>query len=173
MGKAQRATETSPSKLASSRKLVSVGRHEHGCKICSHKQRHEVERDFINWKSPALIAKEYGLKDRSSVYRHAHALDLFTKRQRNVRAALERIIERAYDVEVNAAAVVSAVRTYASINSLGQWVERSEQVNLNELFERMTREELEAYARNATLPEWFARTLGATVPHSPDPESDS
>jgi hypothetical protein len=28
-------------------------------------------------------------------------LDLFTKRQRNVRAALERIIERAYEVDVN------------------------------------------------------------------------
>ncbi|PYT48079.1 MAG: hypothetical protein DMG44_16200 [Acidobacteria bacterium] len=153
--------------------MVSVGRHEYGCKICSHKRRHEVERDFINWKSPALIAREYGLKDRSSVYRHAHALDLFPKRQRNVRAALEQIIERACEVDVNAAAVVSAVRTYASINSFGQWVERSEQVNLNELFERMTREELEAYARDATLPEWFTRTVGATAPHSPDPEGDS
>jgi len=96
--------------------LVSFGRHEHGCKVCSHARREEIDRDFINWKSPALIAKEYGLKDRSSVYRHANALDLFAKRQRNVRAALERIIERAYEVEVNAAAVVSAVRTYASIN---------------------------------------------------------
>src|SRR5882724_13455819 len=107
MGKAQRTTETSLGKRASCRKLVSFGRHEHGCKICSHKQRHELERDFINWKSPALIAREYGLKDRSSVYRHAHALDLFPKRQRNVRAALERIIERACEVDVNAAAVVS------------------------------------------------------------------
>ena len=96
--------------------MVSFGRHEHGCKVCSHARREEIDRDFINWKSPALIAKEYGLKDRSSVYRHANALDLFAKRQRNVRAALERIIERAYEVEVNAAAVVSAVRTYASIN---------------------------------------------------------
>jgi hypothetical protein len=173
MGKAKRTTETSISKVSFSRKLVSLGRHECGCKVCSHARREEIDHDFINWKSPALIAKEYGLKDRSSVYRHANALDLFSKRQRNVRAALERIIERAYEVEVNAAAVVSAVRTYASINSFGQWVERSEQVNLNELFERMTREELEAYARNATLPEWFTRTLGATAPHSPDPESDS
>ncbi len=157
MGKAHRTTVTSV---------------EHGCKVCSHARREEIEHDFVNWKSPALIAKEYGLKDRSSVYRHANALDLFPKRQRNVRAALERIIERAYEVEVNAAAVVSAVRTYASINSFGQWVERSEQVNLNELFERMTREELEAYARDATLPEWFTRTMGATAPRSPDPESD-
>lgn len=153
---------------ASSEKSVSLGRHEHGCKVCRHARREEIERSFINWKSPARIAKEYGLKDRSSVYRHAHALDLFPKRQRNVRAALEQIIERAYEVEVNAAEVVSAVRTYASINSFGQWVERSEQVNLNELFQQMTREELEAYAHDATLPEWFTRRLGATAPHSPD-----
>ena len=158
---------------ASSEKSVSLGRHEHGCKVCRHARRGEIERDFINWKSPSLIAKEYGLKDRSSVYRHANALDLFPKRQRNVRAALERIIERAYEVDVNAAAVVSAVRTYASINSFGQWVERSEQVNLNELFEQMTREELEAYAHDATLPEWFIRKLGATAPHGPNRGGES
>jgi len=57
-------------------KPVSLGRHEHGCKICSHRLREEIERDFINWKSPTLITKEYGLKDRSSVYRHAHVLGL-------------------------------------------------------------------------------------------------
>jgi hypothetical protein len=44
-------------------------------------------------RSPAVITEEYGLSDRSSIYRHAHALGLFAKRQRNVRAALERIIE--------------------------------------------------------------------------------
>src|SRR5438309_5808672 len=85
MGKAHRTTVTSVSKGDSYRKLVSVGRHEHGCKVCSHARREEIDRDFINWKSPALIAKEYGLKDRSSVYRHANALDLFPKRQRNTR----------------------------------------------------------------------------------------
>lgn len=173
MSKGQRATETQGGKVASSGKPISLGRHEHGCKICSHEQRDEIERDFINWKRPALIAKEYGLKDRSSVYRHAHALGLFPKRRRNVRAALERIIESAGDVEVNASTVVSAVRAYASINSLGQWVERSERVSLNELFERMTREELEAYARDGTLPEWFANTVGATGPHSQDGEEDA
>ncbi len=147
-------------------KPVSRGRHEHGCKIWSHRRREKIERDFVNWKSPALIAKEYGLRGRSSVYRHAHALALFPKRQRNVRAALERIIESADEVEVNAAALVSAVRAYASINASGQWVERSEQVSLNELFERMTRDELEAYARDGTLPDPNAAAEGPRLPHS-------
>jgi len=159
--------------MASPEKPVSRGRHEHGCKICAHRDREEIEHDFISWKSPALIAKEHGLRDRASVYRHAHALGLFPKRQRNVRAALERIIESAGEVEVNAAAVVSAVRAYASINAVGQWVERSEQVSLNELFERMSREELEAYASDGTLPDWFSRTTGATGLHGPDSGEDA
>jgi hypothetical protein len=134
---------------------VNFGRHAAGCKICAHPCREEIEKDFINWRSPAEIAKEYGLKDRSTVYRHAHALNLGPKRQRNVRAALERIIERAGEVEVNASAVVSAVSVYARINGSGQLVERSERIDLNQLFERMTSAELEAYAREGTLPDWF------------------
>jgi hypothetical protein len=48
----------------------------------------------------------------------------------------------------------------AKINIQGQWVKRTEQVNLNELFERMSQQELEAYAREGALPEWFTRTVG-------------
>ena len=139
---------------------INLGRHAAECKICAHSQREEIERDFINWRSPASIAKQYKLKNRASVYRHAHALGLFPKRQRNVRAALEKIIERAGEVEVNATAVVSAVGAYARINATGQWVERSEHLDLNQLFERMTAAELDEYAREGTLPDWFASSLG-------------
>lgn len=38
---------------------------------------------------------------------------------------------------------------------LGQWVKRSETVDLNQLFERMSREELDRYAKDGTLPDWF------------------
>jgi hypothetical protein len=79
-----------------------------------------------------------------------------------LRKALERIIEQAESVEVNASAVVSAIQAYAKINANGQWVDRVERVNLNELFDRMTSEELETYARAGTLPDWFAGSLGAT-----------
>jgi hypothetical protein len=74
---------------------TNLGRHAAECKICAHGQREDIERDFINWRSPAAIAKSYKLTNRASVYRHAHAYGLFSKRQRNVRAALEKIIERA------------------------------------------------------------------------------
>ena len=75
-----------------------------------------------------MIAQEYGLADRASIYRHAHALGLFLKRQRNVRVALERIIERAGEVDVTAAAVVAEVQAYSKINATGQWIDRSEHV---------------------------------------------
>lgn len=68
---------------------INTGRHAAECKICAHPSREHIERDFINWRSPATIAKHYKLANRASVYRHAHALGLFTKRQRNVRAAGE------------------------------------------------------------------------------------
>jgi hypothetical protein len=66
-------------------KPVSLGRHEQNCKICKHPERENIERDFIAWRSPVAIAKEYRLSNRATVYRHAHALGLFVKRQRNIR----------------------------------------------------------------------------------------
>jgi hypothetical protein len=134
---------------------VSIGRHRRNSTVCAHEKCEEIESEYVGWKSPALIAEEYSLADRASVYRHAYALGLVEKRKRNLRAALERIVEKAGEVEIRAAAVVAAVQAYAKINAAGQWIDRSEQVNMNDLFERMTRAELEAYARDGELPDWF------------------
>ena len=143
-------------------------RHRAQCTICAHQKCSEIETSFVNWESPASIASQYGLVDRATVYRHAHAFGLFERRKRNVRAALERIIERSAEVEVTAAAVVSAIQAYAKINAQGQWVERSEHLNLNELFDRMSKDELEAYARDGKLPAWFTETVGSSVATLPD-----
>src|SRR3954464_11905905 len=78
-------------------KPVNQGRDEYHCQVCTHARREEIELAFVNWTSPARIAKEYRVS-RDSIYRHAHALTLFEKRRRNVRAALETIIERAGEV---------------------------------------------------------------------------
>jgi hypothetical protein len=153
-------------------KAVNLGRHKRNCTICAHAKCAEIEADFVNWKSPALIADEYGLADRMNVYRHARALGLFEKRRRNIRAALEKIIEKAGEVDVNASAVVSAVQAYAKINAQGQWIDRSEHVNLNELFERMTNDELEVYAKDGRLPAWFTQAVGVTAVNGQEPEND-
>jgi hypothetical protein len=144
---------------------VSQGRHEYHCTICSNPKREEIEQAFLTWSSPSWIAKKYGIS-RDSVYRHANALVLTDKRRRNLHSALERIIEKAGEVEVSATAVVSAVAAYAKINANGQWVERTEHISLNELFDRMTRDEMEAYATEGRLPTWFEHALGATRPDS-------
>jgi hypothetical protein len=150
---------------------VSVGRHKRTCSVCCHQRREEIESAFIAWRSPAAIAEDYGLADRASVYRHAHAFGLFQKRQRNVRAALERIIEKAGEVDVTASAVVAAVQAYAKINAAGEWIDRSETVSLNQLFERMSTEEMEAYAQSGALPGWFRAIVGATEGNSRESES--
>jgi hypothetical protein len=141
---------------------VSLGRHRRTCSVCRHAQQEEIEAAFIGWRSPASIAEEFGLADRASVYRHSHALGLFEKRRRNIRAALERIIEKAGEVDVTASAVVAAVQAYAKINSAGEWIDRTETTSMNDLFDRMSTDELEAYAQAGTLPEWFRATVGAT-----------
>ena len=140
---------------------VNLGRHQRNCSVCANQQREEIEAAFIGWRSPAAIAEEYGLADRASVYRHAHALGLFPKRQRNVRAAFERIIEKAGEVDVTASAVVAAVQAYAKINVAGEWIDRTETVSMNDLFDRMSTQELEAYAQTGALPDWFKATVGA------------
>ena len=170
---ANAATEpmVEPMKLVES-KAVNLGRHRRNCTVCAHPKCADIEADFVNWKSAALIADEYGLADRMNVYRHARALELFEKRRRNIRAALEKIIEKAGEVDVNASAVVAAVQAYAKINAQGQWIDRSEHVNLNELFERMTKDELEAYARDGQLPAWFTQTIGVTQVVGQEAEND-
>src|SRR4029077_19093132 len=95
---------------AGRQKSENRARHKAQCTICAHAECAEIEAGFVNWASPANLAEQYGLADRTSVYRHAHALGLFEKRKRNVRAALERIIEKSGEVEVTALAVVAAIQ---------------------------------------------------------------
>ena len=165
---ATRGTPQTMRMQASRKRPISLGRHSRNCSICAHQRREEIEREFINWTGPKAIAKDFGLRDRTAIYRHAHALDLFSKRQRNIRAALEKIIERAGDVEVTAAAVVAAVQAYGRLNAQGQWIDRVEHVDLNKLFDRMTEAEMEAYAKERDLPGWFKLAVSATRCDSQD-----
>ena len=64
---------------------------------------------------------------------------------------------------------MAAVQAYAKINAQGQWVDRSKHIDLNELFERMTQEELEMYARDGKLPAWFTQTVVATPTDGEEP----
>src|SRR5208337_2213451 len=86
---------------------------------------------------------------------------------------LERIIEKAGEVDVTAASVVAAVQAYSKINAMGQWIDRSEAVDLNELFGRMTGKELEVYAQDGTLPDWFTDTLAGKKASNDESKADA
>ncbi len=147
---------------------VNQFKHEGGgCTVCRHPQRQEIEKAFCAWGSATKIAEEHGLS-RDSMYRHAAAFNLFEKRAGNIRAALEHLIEKASVVDVNAAAVVAAVTAYSKINAAGIWTDRIETVSAD-LFQRMTDEELEAYARDGELP---ARLQGAATAANAEKEGN-
>ena len=143
----------------------ALGEHQRTCSVCRHgEQREEIEGAFIGWRSPAAIAEEFGLANRASVYRHA-------QRAGTQREAKEEHLERRWstsskkagEVDVTASAVVAcAVQAYAKINAAGEWIDRTETVSLNDLFERMSTEELESYAQSGALPGWFKATAGVS-----------
>src|SRR5258708_19754471 len=84
---------TARKKSSADGKSVNLARHKAQCTICAHEKSAEIEAGFVNSESPAKLAEEYELADRTTVYRHAHALGLFEKRNRNVRPPLHRTIE--------------------------------------------------------------------------------
>lgn len=96
--------------------------HERSCTICRHRYRDAIEEEFLHWHNPRHIADDYRVGWRS-LYRHAHALNLFARRDRNLRFALAAIVQRAHQVDPSADAVIRAVRAYARVNSAGEWVE--------------------------------------------------
>lgn len=119
--------------------------HKAHCTVCRHPRCNEIEAEFVSWKSPATIATEYKLRDRSALYRHAHAADLFSRRDRNLRVALGRLIERVDDVRATAGAIVQAVALYARINARGEFVEPDEQESFEDQFAKMNPDEIKAY----------------------------
>lgn len=141
--------------------LTSQERHARDCKVCRHPKREQIEQEWIGWGDTTRIAKDFSLS-RNSLYRHAEMLGLHAKRRRNFRAALERMIEKAESVQVTASAIVAAIQVYAQINADGEWTERPQRVDMRAVFDRMTREELEIYARENKMPPWAEEFLGGT-----------
>jgi len=101
----------------------SFARHARKCAICNHPDCDSIESDFVNWRSENIIALNYQLPSRSSVYRHAAAVGLVERRRANLRGVCERIIERADEAPPSGMAVLRALRIYSQITEDGHWVE--------------------------------------------------
>ena len=140
---------------------VNLGRHRAQCSICLHPECKEIEQRWIDWEPMSQIKYEYQVSH-DAMYRHAHALGLFEKRKKNIMRALERIIEKVMTTQPSASAVVAAINAYAKLNGLGQGAEQAQGTNPKELFDRMSKEEREVFARDGSLPDWFSRSKDAT-----------
>ena len=130
------------------RAAPNPSRHQRLCQVCRHPDREAIEHDFLDWRSPIEIAIQYKLSDRASVVRHARAASLVEVRRHNVRAALERVIERAEEADVNGHFIVSAVRTYLRITDDGQLVEPPTRIHFS----------VERSRRASRSPDWFGGT---------------
>lgn len=90
-------------KQRASRKPKSGLRHDRKCSVCRNPERAEIEREFLHWRSPELIAN--------------------AQRATHIRLALAPLIEQAMVVPVTADSIVRAVALYARLNDEGQWID--------------------------------------------------
>ena len=119
----------SPSKRPKQTARPSATRHDRKCCVCRHRERPDIESEFLRWRSAESIAKEYGIAHHSSIYRHARATGLFVQRATHLRLALSPIIEEAPVVRVTADSILRAVALCARLNDQGEWINPPKYVN--------------------------------------------
>ena len=105
-----------------------LSHHQRKCAICRHPERETIEEMFVHWHSSSSIHRRFMLSDRSTIYDHAHATGLFAKRRRNLRYALENVIERADQCDISSHGIVAAIEAYASLTPSGEWIEPARRV---------------------------------------------
>ena len=119
--KGYRETPTAPASKVSSFP-PDFARHSRRCAVCSHPDRDAIEGDFIRWRSPELIAKEYKIPDRSTIYRHVHSTGLYAWRRRELGRVLEGILESAEHIPLLSSDIITrAVRIYSRLDEQGSW----------------------------------------------------
>ena len=114
---------TGPPPAGGGRAPVDISHHERHCTICQHPEREAIEEAFLHWHSISGICTDFKVSGRTTVYRHAHAFNLFPRRSRNLRFALGLIIEEAECVRPTTEGIVSAIRAYTRLTDAGEWVE--------------------------------------------------
>jgi hypothetical protein len=102
---------------------VDPERHTRNCAICRSAHRQEIENAFLHWVSPHDIFDEYDLPSRMTVYSHAHATGLYEYRRRNLRSALDRLIEQADSASVSGDCVIRAIRAQSHLGDDGRWTD--------------------------------------------------
>lgn len=97
-------------------------RHERKCYVCHHPDRDAIEAAFVMWRRPKSIAETFLLRG-DSLYRHAVAFDLYTRRRNNLRSVLENVLERGVETDITGETLLGAVRAYACLDGSNRWIE--------------------------------------------------
>lgn len=109
--------------LSATEHPIDLAQHQRRCTICHHPDRESIEQAFLQWRSPHHMLQEFKITDRTTIYRHAHALGLFAKRRRNLRAALENVIEESETIHPSGTELIAAVRAMTCLKDNGDWIE--------------------------------------------------
>lgn len=109
---------------------VALARHRRKCQVCHHPERDIIEREYRDWFGPSAIARSYGIPERA-LYRHLEALGLISHRRQNLRSALERILERGVETEIDGPTIIQAVRAYCYLTDGNKWVEPAKNISFS------------------------------------------
>jgi len=134
------------------RPRAAMGPHTRRCNVCRHPDRKAIEHEFLRWRSPDKIAREYGIPDHSSIYRHVHATGIFARRRKAVRVALESIIECAEVVKVTSSSLVKAVHAYTHINEFGEWIKHPTKHIVIVQHQNVSQESSQPVAKDPAIP---------------------
>ena len=76
--------------------------------------------------------------------------------------ALDKIVERVDETEISGSVILSAIKLLHKNNGAGQGGEPAQNTDFKKLFERMSPEERENFAKDGSLPAWFLDAMGIT-----------
>lgn len=100
----------------------ALERHMRKCMVCHHPEREAIEEEYLNWHSPSKSAAHHNIAPRT-LYRHAEALGLTRRRRGNMRAVLDRLLDRAEEATVTGDSIIRALRAYTCLADDRHWVE--------------------------------------------------
>ena len=129
------------------RKYPRPAYHRIKCKVCSHPDRAAIDEAFLRWQSPEKLARQYGIADHSSIYRHVHATGLYARRRRSLASSLEFILQQAVRVVPTALGIVRAVELYSQLDDHGEHIQQPKPL----LIQRVTTTALETSPSTSTI----------------------
>jgi hypothetical protein len=109
--------------LAGEESSSAIERHSRKCGVCHHKDREDIESDFLHWHDPEEIALDFDLRSARVIYRHARATGLYELRMLNLRDVAALVASRAEQSKASGATILNAIRACSLINESGEWFE--------------------------------------------------